>query len=105
MAVTFLGLRNVGKKTTGQQQSKATLNWQIGVVTADGDAVNINVPGVGQIVGWEFDLNPTSVQSSFTFGNVQALQAAIQRTLSSIEDATHGYFAGRTFIYILSTAQ
>jgi hypothetical protein len=105
MPSTFLGLRNVGKKQTGEKQSKATLSWQVGIVTADGVAATQNVPGIGAISGWEFTLDPGSVQSSFTFGDVKTIQAAVQRALSQIQDATHGYFAGRTFLYVVSTGQ
>src|ERR1700727_435937 len=106
MPATFLGLRNVGKKASGGTTAKATLNWQLGIVTADEDAANIPVPGFGNINGWVFLLDPSSVQSSFTLGDLKSLQAAVQRQVSSAEgDGTHQYFAGRTWIYIVSTAQ
>ncbi len=109
MSVIFAGLKNIGKhdkKNPNSNTSKATLTWLVLLLAADGNATEVNVPGYGVINGWQFDLNPTSVQSSFTFGDVKALQLAIQREAASTEDdGVHAYSAGNTFIYSPSSGQ
>jgi hypothetical protein len=99
----FNGLKNVGGKKNNQH--KATLSWLVNLVAADGNAANVNVPGFATIDGWSFLLDPTSVQSSFTYGDGKALQISVQRASSTVVDATHFYTSGRTFVYIVSTGQ
>lgn len=104
----FNGLKNVGsrKNTTQNQSNKATLSWTAGVVTADLAASNQQVPGFGGIVGWKFQCDPVSVQSSFTFGDGKGMQLAINRTTNAVvgDGATY-YNSGRTFVYVEATGQ
>ena len=112
MPLQFNGLKNVGGRrnaqntTTQKTASKATLGWTATIVAADLAASNQQVPGFGGIVGWKFQCDPISVQSSFTFGDGKGLQLAIQRFINAVvgDGATY-YTSGRTFIYVEATGQ
>jgi len=112
MPAQFNGLKNVGKKAKGLEQSqdtKATVSWTVTVnaaVTADGPAGNISVPGVGILQGWKYSLNPVDIPVAFTFGTTKAIGTVCQQPKSNVlATAAGGFVAGRIFMYVEATGQ
>lgn len=105
----FIGVKTVGKS------ANVSMLWSISASGADfehGTSPNPDLPYLSQQPavqnsgeGWlKFEIDPVAQQGSFTFGTGVAMQLAITR-LKSYVNEDDSYIGGRVLIYIPTSGQ
>lgn len=118
--LTFNGLRTIGPKkgnSTDATQTRASASWTACVLATDPPATFLNIPGFAStsgansvfpfFKGWQYTLDATSIQSSFTFGAVKSIQLALvrQKAVASADGSTFNFIPSRVAVYISATGQ